>query len=592
MEASLEYLCIYNPDLNPDGEQVEDEIVFYYSYGDEDSSIDDQLRHIGLTQGVVEFSRGFSEGSTVSNLETYKSRIVVKEVEFDNWWVVACINFAFTKDDGDSVEYSSRDLPGPDILCMEIVNAYRRWRLHHGSFSDYLNSHGREKLVELLQGWWNSWCRNWCVSWHGLGSTLLFDGIRTAKGDISPQTLEAAKSVIDREEGVLDMIVSRHDQKVVENNGCVFAGKNVLSSESIVDILNWVQDCEFCEDDTAYLDESGFVYHLQRPYQQYLSRRSASKQKQNTMGAMASQISTATVDSINNLMGMVNINSVSGLWGNSPSNSTAETATSTSNNNSASVANTQPEGHVTVSDDISEARYMIGLYGNVLETDDSTMENGDGESLPPRITKNVVHISLSGSQNLEPFNVVIYRRRPFVFTLIYEHGFTQLDNASNYITLHRRLASLVEPIATDLDECSSNQAEVPKKFYYIVMDPTKFSMQTSLPQIFKLPQLSELEKEDPSDAENIILDRLELIHVHQNIAHISAESGVAKEHEKFMRTSKNWWIYWARLNEGEREVTLARKWSKPGKPSPESLLSVLGRDAKVWLDTYKHYGKV
>ncbi|KAA8917140.1 hypothetical protein TRICI_000707 [Trichomonascus ciferrii] len=591
MEASLEYLCIYNPDLNPDGEHVEDEVVFYYPQGEEDSSIDDQLRHIGLTQGVVEFSRGFSEGATVSNLETYKSRIVVKEVECDNWWVVASINFASTKTDGDLVEYSSRDLPGPDILCMEIVNAYRRWRLHHGSFGDYLNLHGRGELVKLLQSWWNSWCRNWCVSWHGPGSALLFDGIRTAKGDISSQTLEAAKSVIDREDCLLDMIISRHDQKTVENNGCVFAGKNVLSSESIVDVLNWVQDCESCEDDTAYLDETGFVYHLQRPYQQYLTRRSASKQRQNTMGEMASQISTATVDSINNLMGMINMNSVSGLWGSSPSNSTAGTATRSSSSNSASVASTQPDDSATISEDIAEARYMVGLYGNVLETDDSTMENGNSES-SPRITKNVVYLSLSGSQNIEPFNVVIYRRRPFVFTLIYEHGFKQLDNASNYITLHRRLASLVEPVATDLDECSSNQTEVPKKFYYIVMDPNKFSMQTSLPHIFKLPQLSELEKEDPADAENIILDRLELIHVHQSIAHISAESGGAKEHEKFMRTSKNWWIYWARLNDDEREVILAHKWSKPGKPSPESLLSVLGRDAKVWLDTYKHYGKV
>lgn len=589
MEASLGYLCIYNPDLNADGEHVEDEVVFYYSYGDEDSSVDAQLRHIGLTQGVVEFSRGFSEGATVSNLETYKSRIVVKEVECENWWIVASINFASTKNDDDSVGYSSRDLPGPDILCMEIVNAYRRWRLHHGSLGDYLNSHGRESLVELLRGWWDSWCRNWCVSWHGPGAALLFDGIRTAKGDISSQTLEACKSVVDREDGLLDMLVTRHDQRGVENNGCVFAGKNVLSSESIVDILNWVHDCESCEDDTAYLDESGFVYHLQRPYQQYLSRKSASRQKQNTMGEMASQISTATVDSLNNLMGMVNMNSVAGLWGNSLSNSMSGTTVS-SNNTSAST-NTQTEDRATISEDIAEARYMIGLCGNVLETDESTMENGNDES-PSRITKNTVHASLSGSQNLETFSVVIYRRRPFVFTLIYEHGFKQLDNSSNYITLHRRLASLAEPIATDLDGCSISQAPAPKKFYYIVIDPTKFSVQTSLPQIFKLPQLSELEKEDPTDAENIILDRLELIHVHQNIAHISAESGGAKEHEKFMRTSKNWWIYWARLNGDEREVILARKWSKPGKPSAESLLSVLGRDAKVWLDTYKHYGKV
>lgn len=638
---SLGYLCIYNPDLNADDEHIQDEIVFYYSSSSsqEDWSIDNQLRHIGLTQGVVEFSRGFSEGESVSSMETATSRIVAKELESDNWWVVACINFAkFQNEDRDD-EFNPKDTSAAEILSAEIVSAYKRWRLHHGTFTDYLNSYSRQGLIDGLKDWWTSWCRNWTVSLHGKGSGLLFDGILTAKGSLKPETVEAAKAVIDKEEGVLDMLISRHDgvsNGQIENTGCVFAGKNLLSCESITDLLDWVDDCELCEDDTAYLEESGFVYHLLNPATYRNNRHlndttNSSNNFQNSMSSMASYIGSATADSLNQVMDMVSISSMSHFFSRGNTNNSNTTTTSSgsatasrktsysgsSNNNNSNNNNK----HHTVAEDIAESRFLIGLYGNVLETDvddeysgsddsddeDDAPENNHNTepsqllqsqeiSTPPqhKITHKQIHLNLINSSMFENFNIIIYRRRPFVFTLIYEPENSKiLDNPQNYITLHRHLASLAEPMATDLDEpsFSAQIPTLPKKFYYIVMDPSQTAVQSSLPPIPSLPPVSELEKLDPTIAENLILERLELIHVHQSIAHIVTDHGI-KENEKFLRTAKNWWVYWTKINEDEREVILARKWTKNGKPPTESLLGVLGRDTKIWLDRYKHYGKV
>jgi hypothetical protein len=48
----------------------------------------EQLRQIGLAQGMVEFGRSFSDGRAVDTVETEKSRILLHELE-PGWWVLA-----------------------------------------------------------------------------------------------------------------------------------------------------------------------------------------------------------------------------------------------------------------------------------------------------------------------------------------------------------------------------------------------------------------------------------------------------------------------------------------------------------------------
>lgn len=58
--GQLSYVCIYNPALDPNEKCLADQIVFFHGGPDDDVSpvpIEQQLRFMGLAQGVVEFSK-------------------------------------------------------------------------------------------------------------------------------------------------------------------------------------------------------------------------------------------------------------------------------------------------------------------------------------------------------------------------------------------------------------------------------------------------------------------------------------------------------------------------------------------------------
>lgn len=104
--AHLGFLAIYNPSLGTTDETIENQIVYYSTPGlqerkprrstSDQKPADDaareenneQLRQIGLAQGMVEFGRSFSDGKAVDTVETEKSRIVLHELE-SGWWILA-----------------------------------------------------------------------------------------------------------------------------------------------------------------------------------------------------------------------------------------------------------------------------------------------------------------------------------------------------------------------------------------------------------------------------------------------------------------------------------------------------------------------
>lgn len=105
--AQLGFLAIYNPSLGTSDETIENQIVYYSSSTEakpgtqttsagQKAAVDaakreeqnEQLRQIGLAQGMVEFGRSFSDGKAVDTVETEKSRIVLHELEA-GWWILA-----------------------------------------------------------------------------------------------------------------------------------------------------------------------------------------------------------------------------------------------------------------------------------------------------------------------------------------------------------------------------------------------------------------------------------------------------------------------------------------------------------------------
>jgi hypothetical protein len=107
--AELGFLAIFNPSLGTTDETIDDQIVYYASVnaqsqkrrhrsrGKPTSDIsqderNEQLRQIGLAQGMVEFSRGFANGESVDTIDTEKTRVLLHEVE-PGWWILAvCIH--------------------------------------------------------------------------------------------------------------------------------------------------------------------------------------------------------------------------------------------------------------------------------------------------------------------------------------------------------------------------------------------------------------------------------------------------------------------------------------------------------------------
>lgn len=100
--AQLGFFAIYNPSLGTTDDTFENQVVYYSSQAERNRSRkhgapnadilreenNEQLRQIGLAQGMVEFGRSFSDGKSVDTIETEKSRIVLHELEL-GWWVIA-----------------------------------------------------------------------------------------------------------------------------------------------------------------------------------------------------------------------------------------------------------------------------------------------------------------------------------------------------------------------------------------------------------------------------------------------------------------------------------------------------------------------
>jgi hypothetical protein len=102
--AQLDFFAVYNPSLGATDETIEDQIVYFSSKETRERSQqrknaplspealreekNDQLRKVGLAQGMVEFGRTFSDGQSVDTVETEKSRMVLHELEA-GWWVLA-----------------------------------------------------------------------------------------------------------------------------------------------------------------------------------------------------------------------------------------------------------------------------------------------------------------------------------------------------------------------------------------------------------------------------------------------------------------------------------------------------------------------
>ncbi|SPO06706.1 uncharacterized protein DNG_09400 [Cephalotrichum gorgonifer] len=312
--ARLGFLAIYNPSLSSgsDEDSIGDQIVYYASPSSlsarrraqrrkrrrhgrptEDVSPEERnerLRQIGLAQGMVEFSRGFSGGEALDVVETERTRVVVREIE-PGWWVLSSIDLTrvplppklptspSTSQSEEVVEYSSKDLKPPSLLLQDLVRAHSLFLLHHGVSLSSLHSRlGRRRFVSALTRYWDLFLSTWSVCLHGNPVRSVFGGINIAASgelgvgvgeeDRGSGEREVLEGLVGRIEGLVDVGVSKfaeanEDENGVEKekgapkggpawigtgrdpgaeDGAIFLGTGALSKKSQTDLFHWMED--------------------------------------------------------------------------------------------------------------------------------------------------------------------------------------------------------------------------------------------------------------------------------------------------------------------------------------------------------------
>lgn len=229
--------CIYNPSWG-DEENVEEQLVF--TYGSEEVPF--FIRAIGVAQGVAEFSYSFDQ-HPVSYIRTMQSLILVQRLEFpqnadwrDGFWLTCTM---------PSPESS------PESLGYIIRDAYRQWRLHHGTLVK--NSDTKEGKA-MIRAWWTAFCTHW-PAWHDLGAAAALPYIRVAPGRLNPAAVRESE-VVRKDLGAKDLMVL-----TTGDASAIWPG-NTLPLDFRVDMQYWFFECLASESDDSFGESLGFVRHL------------------------------------------------------------------------------------------------------------------------------------------------------------------------------------------------------------------------------------------------------------------------------------------------------------------------------------------
>ncbi|KAH8596319.1 hypothetical protein B0O99DRAFT_510101 [Bisporella sp. PMI_857] len=353
--AHLGFLAIYNPSLGNTDDTIEDQIVYYSSSEPHDGAAkaqsgpnppavkdaireqkNEQLRQIGLAQGMVEFGKSFSDGRSVDTVETSKSRIILHELE-SGWWILASINLTIlpgkaarsttgmgkAQDGNEILEYSSREVKPAILLLGDLLQAHSTFLLHHAaSLSALFVRTKRSKFMGILSRYWDTFLPTWNVLLHGNPANNLYGGIKIAAcGELGMGVGEEERGSGEREvlegfvgriDGLVDVIVSKFGDGIESNSGneqssrpptvqwapptapwlgsgnepaaedgAIFLGTGALSRKSLRDVSHWMEDL-YRWGDLAY----GI---MDNPTSNRRTKRSKGKAKGKTLSPEAKQ---------------------------------------------------------------------------------------------------------------------------------------------------------------------------------------------------------------------------------------------------------------------------------------------------------------
>ncbi|ERF76135.1 hypothetical protein EPUS_01469 [Endocarpon pusillum Z07020] len=306
--AHLSFLAIYNPSLGNTDDSLQEQIVFYSStvtrarrnrkhetegqHEAEREEENEQLRQVGLAQGMVDFAKNFSDGESIDTIETERSRLVLHEVE-KGWWILASVTLSRMPisrgpdqeraSDRGAYDYSSREVSPPQLLLQHLLRAHSIFLLHHAATLDHLWSRlPRTLFCTLLDRFWTRFIWNWDVLLHGNPTVDMYNGMKLAGGgelgvgvgeeEWGSGEREVLEDFIARTEGLVDLIVSRFGDAPIApstataghglsepwrkqqapwlasdldpqpNDGVLFSGIGAISRRSLATVSHWMAD--------------------------------------------------------------------------------------------------------------------------------------------------------------------------------------------------------------------------------------------------------------------------------------------------------------------------------------------------------------
>lgn len=178
---------------------------------------------------------------------------------------------------------------------------------------------------------------------------------------------------------------------------------------------------------------------------------------------------------------------------------------------------------------------------------------------------------------MERVRVVVYIRRPFIYTFMFEQRASGPQMASFYTSLHHHMAPLQKPMSLNtsmahvgrLIEESKEANTVPESpvssksstkgsiksnhkatlktlpVYDLLYDPDRLTVHSTIPNI---PLPGTAAAEGLGVEEHAVWTRIEGLNVHAQILNtLESTRNSSREVERSAKTSRGWWVVWMRL---------------------------------------------
>lgn len=181
----------------------------------------------------------------------------------------------------DRIEYSSREIPPPQLIVQQLLRAHSVFLLHHApTLQDLYNRSPRATLCKILEQFWTRFIWNWNVLLSGNPVVDIFNGTKLAAGgelgigvgeeEWGSGEREVLEDFISRTDGLDDLVVSRFGEPPVQptsskgadksessakedqlwigsdscprpSDGVIFSGVGAISRQSLAQVSLWME---------------------------------------------------------------------------------------------------------------------------------------------------------------------------------------------------------------------------------------------------------------------------------------------------------------------------------------------------------------